>query len=61
MTVTLRRQGRTQQTTAAVSRGTTRWRISRSVAGLRLRPGRYELTLTAPAGPAGAKFSVRSR
>ena len=61
VTVTLRRQGRTQQTTAAVSRGTTRWRISRSVAGLRLRPGRYELTLTAPAGPAGAKFSVRSR
>ena len=50
-----------QQTTAAVSRGTTRWRISRSVAGLRLRPGRYELTLTAPAGPASVKFCVRSR
>ena len=61
VTVTLRRQGRTQQTTAAVSRGTTRWRISRSVAGLRLRPGRYVLTLTSPAGPAGVKFSVRSR
>jgi thermitase len=61
VTVTLRRQGRTQQTTAAVSRGTTRWRISRSVAGLRLRPGRYQLTLTAPAGSASVAFAVRAR
>ena len=61
VTVTLRRQGRARQTTAAVSRGGSRWRISRTVAGLRLRPGRYQLTLTAPAGPASAKFSVRAR
>ena len=61
VTVTLRGRGRTQQTTAAVSRGTSRWRISRTVAGLRLRPGRYQLTLTAPAGPASVSFAVRSR
>jgi thermitase len=61
VTVTLRGQGRSRQTTRAVSRGTTRWRITRSVAGLRLRPGRQQLTLTAPAGPASVAFTVRSR
>ena len=61
ITVTLRGHGRTQKSTRAVSRGTTRWRITRSVAGLRLRPGRQHLTLTAPAGPATVAFSVRSR
>jgi hypothetical protein len=45
----------------AVSRGTSRWRISRTVAGLRLRPGRHELTLTAPAGSASVAFAVRGR
>jgi hypothetical protein len=47
--------------TIAVSRGATRWRMTRSVAGLRLRPGRHELTLTAPGGPATIGFAVRSR
>jgi hypothetical protein len=61
VTVTLRGRGRTQHTSAAVSRGTSRWRISHRVAGLRLRPGRYRLTLTAPAGPASVAFTVRSR
>jgi thermitase len=68
ITVSLRRQScarcawrRAGRTTAAVSRGASRWRISRTVAGLRLRPGRYELTLTAPAGPAAVAFAVRRR
>jgi hypothetical protein len=61
VTVTLRRHGRTRRTTRAVSRGTSRWRISHSIAGLRLRPGRYQLTLSAPAGPASVAFTVRSR
>jgi thermitase len=45
--------------TAQVSAGTSRWRVGRTLAGLRLRPGRYQLTLTAPAGPATVQFSVR--
>jgi hypothetical protein len=61
VTVTLRRDGRTLHTTRAVSRGTSRWRISHSVAGLRLRPGRNVVTLTAPAGSASVAFTVRSR
>jgi thermitase len=62
VTVSLRRQGRpVGSRTLAVSRGTSRWRISRTVAGLRLRPGRHELTLTAPAGPASVAFAVRGR
>jgi thermitase len=62
VTVSLRRQGRPAGSrTVAVSRGTSRWRISRTVAGLRLRPGRHELTLTAPAGPASVAFAVRAR
>jgi thermitase len=66
LTVTLRRHsgGRWRQVghrTLAVSRGTTRWRMTRSVAGLRLRPGRHELTLAAPGGPATIGFAVRSR
>jgi thermitase len=48
-------------TTVAVSRGASSWRISRTVAGLPLRPGRHELTLTAPAGPASVAFAVRGR
>jgi subtilisin family serine protease len=66
VTVSLRRQTCARcawrpagTTTVAVSRGGSRWRISRSVAGLRLRPGRHELTLTAPAGPASVAFAVR--
>ena len=47
--------------TVAVSRGPSRWRISRTVAGLKLRPGRHEITLTAPAGPASIAFAVRGR
>jgi hypothetical protein len=66
VTVTLRRRsgGRWREVgrrTVAVSRGSTRWRMTRSVAGLRLRPGRHELTLTAPGGPASIGFAVRSR
>ena len=66
VTVSLIRQtrGRWQavgRRTLAVSRGETRWRVSRSVAGLRLRPGRHELTLTAPAGPVSLAFTVRGR
>jgi thermitase len=68
VTVSLRRQTCARcawrpagTTTVAVSRGGSRWRISRSVAGLRLRPGRHELTLTAPAGPASVAFAVRGR
>ena len=52
---------RGRHTSRAVSRGTSRWRISRSVAGLRLRPGRNVVTLTAPAGSASVAFTVRSR
>jgi hypothetical protein len=55
VTVTLR--GR--HTSRAVSRGTSRWRISRRVAGLRLRRGRNVVTLTAPAGSASVAFTVR--
>ena len=68
VTVSLRRQTCARcawrpagTTTVAVSRGGSRWRISRTVAGLRLRPGRHELTLTAPAGPAAVAFAVRGR
>jgi hypothetical protein len=68
VTVSLRRQscGRCAwrpagSTIVAVSRGASSWRISRAVAGLRLRPGRHELTLTAPAGPAAVAFTVRGR
>jgi len=66
VTVTLRRQSRGRwqtvgQKTVAVSRGAMRWRMSRSVAGLRLRPGRHEVTIAAPAGPASIAFAVRSR
>ena len=68
VTVSLRRQScarcawrQAGKTTMAVSRGGSRWRISRSVAGLRLRPGRHQLTLTAPAGPASVAFAVRGR
>jgi subtilisin family serine protease len=66
VTVTLRRHsgGRWRtvgRRTVALSRGDTRWRMTRSVAGLRLRPGRHELTLTAPGGPASIGFAVRSR
>jgi hypothetical protein len=46
-------------TTARVAAGTSRWRVARTLAGLRLRPGRYRLTLTAPAGPATVVFRVR--
>jgi hypothetical protein len=66
VTVTLRRRTgarwRTVGTTRrAVSRGAGRWRLSRSVAGLRLRPGRHELTITAPAGAASIAFAVHGR
>jgi thermitase len=49
------------RTTVAVGRGVSRWRIAPTVAGLQLRPGRYALTLTAPAGPAAIAFTVRPR
>jgi len=62
VTVTLRRGRRVVgRRTLAVSRGGTRWRMTRSVAGLRLRPGRHRLTLTAPAGSASIGFAVRGR
>ena len=68
VTVSLRRQSCRRcawrpagRNTVAVSHGASRWRITRSVAGLRLRPGRHELTLTAPAGPASVAFAVRGR
>jgi thermitase len=68
LAVSLRRQGcarcgwrQAGRTTVAVGPGVSRWRISRTVAGLRLRPGRYELTLTAPAGPAAIAFAVHGR
>jgi hypothetical protein len=66
VTVTLRRQVRRRwqtvgRRTVAVSRGAMRWRMSRSVAGLKLRPGRHEITLSAPAGPASIAFAVRRR
>jgi hypothetical protein len=47
------------RTSARVSPGTSRWRVGPTVAGLRLRPGRYRLTLTAPAGPVAVAFRVR--
>jgi thermitase len=47
-------------TTVAVPAGPSRLRVASSVAGLRLHPGRYELTLTAPAGPAAVTFAVRA-
>ncbi len=56
-----RRGARATATTVAVPAGTTRWKVSRTVAGLRVRPGRYQLTLTAPAGPASLGFQVRGR
>jgi subtilase family protein len=46
-------------TTASVAAGASRWRVGRTLVGLRLRPGRYELTLTAPAGPLAVTFRVR--
>jgi thermitase len=66
VTVSLRRRsGRGWRyvgtTTVAVSQGARRWRVSRRVAGLRLRPGRHRLTLTAPAGRASIALAVRSR
>jgi thermitase len=66
VTVSLRRRSRSgwqraRTTTVTVSGGSHRWRVSRRVAGLRLRPGRHEVTLTAPAGPASIAFAVRTR
>lgn len=60
ITVTLRRSGRAAGKTAVrVPAGLSRWRIARSVAGLRLRRGSYRLTLTAPAGATTVAFRVR--
>jgi thermitase len=42
-----------------VAAGSTRWRVRRTVAGLRLRKGSYRLTLSAPAGPVTIAFRVR--
>ena len=62
LNVTLQRRGaRATATTVSVPAGTTRWKVSRTLAGLRVKPGRYQLTLTAPAGPASLGFQVRAR
>jgi hypothetical protein len=50
---------RAGSTSASVTAGASRWRVGRTLAGLRLRPGRYRLTLTAPAGPVAVAFRVR--
>ncbi|HET8755523.1 MAG TPA: hypothetical protein VFM58_05930, partial [Solirubrobacteraceae bacterium] len=59
LTVTLRRHGHTARTALRVPAGTSRWRVGRRVAGLRLRRGRYRLTLAGPANAATVAFRVR--
>ena len=61
--VALSRKGsrRVTRTKMAVNAGSTRWKVSKTVAGLYLKAGRYTLTLTAPGGPARISFTVRGR
>jgi thermitase len=46
--------------TVHVERGTTRWQATRTLVGLPLRAGRYELALTAPGSRAVVRLAVTS-